>query len=741
MYRLVAILAALCISSAAIGSGAPTGTPSLFKRMDATHGLSKDTDISYSVELDRDAIGVAAAQGGMWIDLPNGKRLFAKTDHQEQVGKDNLTWFGKVSLPAGERSVVITEGPDAVFGSLVSDDGSLLELESTHGITRLVHRNPRNDRTSHPLDPSKLDYRIAPTVMPSAVDRVRTKRALAMAANAPARVDILLGYTPGLVTRYGSASAAITRLNYLVSVVNQAYQDSQVAGRMRLVGTLEVNYPDTNTTSQALHDLEDTSGASPLQSLRDARRATGADLVSLVRPFLSPQQGDCGLATVNGSNLSAYTTSAAGGGYSGVGDGSDQNNYYYCTITTLAHETGHNMGLVHDAANSSAPGPFPYTYGWRETLPAGSFYTLMAYGTDKQKLAPYYSNPNISYCSNTPCGDAATANQALALNQVMPVVAAFNGLFDPNVDLNDNGNADLLYQYDGGVVYILASAGYPTDGNGAQTMMTGYHVAAVGDLNGDHRADLIWTSAANDLYFWIAQTTRTATSAFVQTQGPAIAAGDSLVGTADINGDGNADLLFINKTANTFTYWLMNGTTRISSTTTSIPAGNTIASVGDFNGDGYIDVMWTNAAHTLTYWMNKGDGTFTVTPGPSYAANWTLVGSGDIDNDGKADLVFVDSTTSQIDYWLMNGATSTGSGTLALPAGYSVAAVDRYSGATASILLTSAKRDLVLLVNDGSGNFTSTPLSLIRPSSPGAGSYYSTYLAGWSVVSATPTQP
>ncbi|MCE4518189.1 reprolysin-like metallopeptidase, partial [Xanthomonas hortorum] len=74
--------------------------------------------------------------------------------------------------------------------------------------------------------------------------------------------------------------AVNTRINYLVAVTNRAYSDSQVNGRLRLIGTQQVNYTDSTTDDAALKAMTEASGTSPLAALHSTRDAQGADLVA-----------------------------------------------------------------------------------------------------------------------------------------------------------------------------------------------------------------------------------------------------------------------------------------------------------------------------------------------------------------------------------------------------------------------------------------------------------------------------
>ncbi|AZR30453.1 hypothetical protein [Xanthomonas vasicola] len=56
-----------------------------------------------------------AAAGGLWLPLPDGRRIYAKTISQNTQDKDHWTFVG--ALPSEKQSVVITFGRNAVFGS------------------------------------------------------------------------------------------------------------------------------------------------------------------------------------------------------------------------------------------------------------------------------------------------------------------------------------------------------------------------------------------------------------------------------------------------------------------------------------------------------------------------------------------------------------------------------------------------------------------------------------------------
>src|SRR3546814_3751062 len=70
------------------------------------------------------------------------------------------------------------------------------------------------------------------------------------ASAATAVVDILLGYTNGYAAQLGGQSQANTRLVNMTAITNEAYNNSGVNMRVRLVKPQQVNYAD-NTDNRA----------------------------------------------------------------------------------------------------------------------------------------------------------------------------------------------------------------------------------------------------------------------------------------------------------------------------------------------------------------------------------------------------------------------------------------------------------------------------------------------------------
>lgn len=738
MYRMLMFGATLLVSGAICA--APVDPFSLVGGK-TSFVLGKDR--YYPVQVERAAPKAAVKEGGMWLPQPDGGRVYARTVRLIDGPSGIETWIGKVSVPGGDRSVVLTVGPDATFGSLVTAQGKPFRLVTRSGKTYMVQMDAAAARLragGPVLNPPGLDYRAAPREPQASRPLSGTQASQPMttaAATASNTVDVLLGYTPGVVTRLGSVSAVQTRMNYLIAVTNQAYADSKVNYRVRLVGTMAVDYSDTGSNDRVLDDMTNTSSTGPLAALRARRATLGADLVSLVRPYSeSGQGGFCGLGYLNGSNETPFTTQSAPYGYSTIGDGEDPATNTYCVDTTLAHELGHNMGLAHNKLNAPEPGAYSYAYGWRRSLATGSFSTIMSYSTGAQEPVPYFANPDITLCNGNRCGDPTTANQTLVLNQTMPVTANFaSPTGRAALDLNGDHQADIVLQdtVGGSFTTMLETTDFSPATN-TRAATAGYRIIGVGDLDGSGSTDMIWTSGARDLFFWI----NNGADAYQSIQGPSYDAGWVLVGTGDMNGDGKDDLVWLNNTTHQLMYWLMNGATMASSRTFAVTAGYYIAAIGDFNGDGRADLAWTSAARDLYIWTTASSGGFSSKRSLSYPAGWRIVGSGNMNGDARADLVWVNDVDHQFAYWLMNGSTRTGYRIINVSPGYSIAAIDQFSTKGDGILWTSASRDMYVWLNSGTGGFVSKGIAAYPAA---GGGYQNTYPTGWSIVSNLPVKP
>jgi len=516
---------------------------------------------------------------------------------------------------------------------------------------------------------------------------------------------LVIGYTNNFATPLGGVSQAITRLNHLVEIANQAYADSQVAGRIRLVQTVQVGYSETSSNRQALFDMTGlsctqsnagslrlpdagmncTSAPVPaaLQPLLQAREDFGADLVSLVRPFSSPEHGSCGTAWLLGAGQSGIDSGSAAFGLSVVGD-TNGNQFpddgQTCREEYLAHELGHNMGLQHDrqiAASSDDSngdgdlldpeeyGVLPYSFGYVAGMDGGNFYTIMSLRRAGATAFRVFSNPGITLCGGNPCGIPDQADNARALAATMPIVAAFrversatwvrqNNHF--RGDFNGDGVSDLLWR---NVIDGRNSIWRSANGGTLQGVATiadqAWRVAGVGDFNGDGVADILWRNGmtgANRI--WLSGN-------YLTTQNVASITSQAwqVVGVGDFNNDNRSDVLWRNGSTGQNGIWLSaNYATGLAVAAIADQAWQ-VAGIGDFNGDGRSDILWRNHSTGVNRAWLSGNVATPLTVAAIADQAWQVAGMGDFNNDNHSDILWRNSSTGQNGIWL-SGNYATG---------------------------------------------------------------------------------
>lgn len=345
--KLLTLSLSLIAAAAFAGSPAPT----LFRIVSATpETLFQGAQKSWSIKVDENSAFDALAKGGLWLPNPSGGREYAKFARQVVHGDGTWTWIGTVSTVHGDQSVVLTFGKGAVFGYIPQGSGFPLQITTYGGRTSIVmtdgnalrHSTEWLRMHSQPdvvIPPQPKQSRASSMTMPAAANAVPASAA------APVTIDVMVAYTIGLAHAYGSLGAVETRIQYLVDWTNQAYINSNVYQQIRLVHTVEVNYPDNNDDNVALSDLQNPAASSNpaaagLRPITAWRLQYRADLVSLLRPYDAAQNA-CGLGYMNGAGETPITPAQSAYGYSTVGDIGDATvPGQSCGINSFAHELG-----------------------------------------------------------------------------------------------------------------------------------------------------------------------------------------------------------------------------------------------------------------------------------------------------------------------------------------------------------------------------------------------------------------
>ena len=660
----------------------------------------------------------AIRDGHLQVTTPDGQALDFTYDRHVEHASGDWTWIGHRAGHALEQAV-LTFGANAAFGSIAQPDKHPLRLTVRNGVSWLVETNTAKLADVVDKMASKPDFLLASKPARSGVG---AQSAAAMPGGVTAQsatatgnplVDVVLGYTPGFAAANGGNSGAVTRLNFLVDFANTAYVNSRLTGRIRAVAMIPVNYPDNDSNNDTLEKLSGfhapstvTTPDARFNALRAARETYGADLVSLVRKFQTPENDSCGVAWLLGGGKSGLAVSDGWDylGYSVVSDGTDYDEVemgnYYCENHTLAHELGHNMGLAHDRETSKGDdgvldnpddyGVYDYSFGYKKGVGSAGFYDVMAYGDAGQYSNNIFSNPRVGTCgtfANQACGIAAgqvnAADASLSLSQTMPVIAAFRATVvgvpattAVRNDLNGDGKADVLWRNGStgaNVAWLSAKSTTPKTITGVANLS--WRVGGMGDFTGDLKVDILWRNPANGANaIW-----KDGNSSTPQTIS-ALATSWSVGGIGDFDGDGRSDILWRNTVTGANLIWRSGNSATTQNLSTLADLGWKVAAVADFDGDGKDDIVWRHASTgSASMWRSGNSSTGTALTRIT-DLSWQIVGAGDFDGDHHADLLWRHAVSGADMIWKSAVSTTQQTMKAVTDRNWKIVAVGDYNG-------------------------------------------------------------
>ncbi|HRN62438.1 MAG TPA: FG-GAP-like repeat-containing protein [Luteimonas sp.] len=637
----------------------------------------------------------AIGSGEMAVNMPDGKTLRLAYERHEEQPDGNWTWIGR---SADGSSAVLTFGEKAVFGMVSrGDDYFRVRTDRTGAWVVATDRSravPGGGKRG-----SEPDFLLPPETAVAAAAATRrlakNGEAKAVTEKAVPVVDVLIGYSNGLATTYGSAAAAATFVTSLVAMTNAAYANSGVTMRLRAVHTLQVNYADTSTNRDTLQQMtgynvdtqQPITPNAAFNALRAARNEYGADLVAFVRQYREPEQNGCGIAWLLGMNQSAISAATdAEFGYAVVSDGEDRdegdNNTYFCSDYSLAHELGHLMGQAHNVENAGGDsGAHAYSYGYREASASG-FFTIMAYPSgDAQVEAPLFANPSVSHAGR-PSG-TANADNVRSMNQTMPIVSTFRAAVVPlpyvENDFNNDGRSDILWRNTSNGQNATWLSGNSATSQMITAVALNWRVVGTGDFNGDGRSDILWRNMTNGQNAtWLSS--NSATSQMIT----GVSLDWRVAGIGDFNGDGRSDILWRNMSNGQNATWL-SGDSATSQLITAVVLDWQVAGLGDFNGDGRSDILWRNTLNGQNaIWLSGNSATQQAVT--TVILGWRVVGTGDFNGDGRSDILWR-HTNGQNAIWLSaNSATQKAISTVGVLAWSPVSVGDFNGDGVADIL-------------------------------------------------------
>jgi hypothetical protein len=242
-------------------------------------------------------------------------------------------------------------------------------------------------------------------------------------------------------------------------------------------------------------------------------------------------------------------------------------------------------------------------------------------------------------------------------------IGDLNGDHQPDLAMADTGSAQVTVIMRNG-----AGTGWDAAATAGSTGTYPYQVA-IGDLDGDGKADLATSNLVGSVTVITRNTDNTGWSA--PSSAGATGNGAQSIALGDLNGDGRIDIATANSTPKTVTVITRNSNNAgwdapdTAGATGDEPSG---LSIGDLTGDGKPDLAVTNyTPATLTLIARKTDGTGWAAPTTAGAAGIGASGVviADLNSDGKLD-VAVATRSSRVTVLMADVPVTTDN----VPAGY-----------------------------------------------------------------------
>ncbi len=214
----------------------------------------------------------------------------------------------------------------------------------------------------------------------------------------------------------------------------------------------------------------------------------------------------------------------------------------------------------------------------------------------------YWSMNGVNMVAGGPIG----SGQLPAGRWEVRAVADMNGDNRPDLVLQELNTGDLLAWLLNGTTLLEARPLSPSRLNDAS-----WRVVAAADFNSDGKTDLIFQHMTQGtVAAWLMNGT-TILEGVALNPSRVSELSWKIIGAGDVNDDGKPDLIWQNDRTRVLTSWLMDGTTMVAGGPFSVPGPSDVnwqaRAVADINGDGNVDLLWQHVTEGyIAAWLLDG---------------------------------------------------------------------------------------------------------------------------------------
>ncbi len=227
-------------------------------------------------------------------------------------------------------------------------------------------------------------------------------------------------------------------------------------------------------------------------------------------------------------------------------------------------------------------------------------------------------------------------------------------------DVNGDGRADVVAaNYNPSSVFVNLNRGHGNFASHEYAVAWLARSVAIADLNGDRKPDLVVvTDDPLDDITVVSVLLNKGSGGFKRGKDFDLGADSDFGAVGDVNGDGRADLVTANAKTSTVSLLLNRGDGSFETSPERYETGGGLdaVSVGDVNEDGKADVVTANSAdNTVSVLRNRGDGSFEARQDYRTGTFPSALAIRDVNTDRKPDLVATNSKGNTVSVLLNKG--------------------------------------------------------------------------------------